>query len=256
MNAHYINDLRDVINNDNEYAKWKGWVVRECLQKNIKNLILYHTRELVNNIRFNAVCLELKQMGIGLGFAYSSINEINTIMTWDKTRRFFSFAITEHEFWQQTEKENMANYVSILRHAQQYRNGGRLKILTYIGWTKSTPNRFVDMMYLCDEICMHVYRNSEQMKDPKVLMSFLEGENENRITNLSLLAADRKIRPAVSIIFSSEPVFGQEYFKTNDWLTPYSALSKEVAANPLLAANINLNGCMIFASSHSRVSKP
>lgn len=167
----------------------------------------------------------------------NSTNNYN-ISRVDTNERFTGFNL-EKEWWNNA--CTFTTYSSYLKtmYTVAQASTPKLKSETYIGWfanpTGQDVKQATKLITYTNRILVHDYRTA-----PDFLYL------EDRLTALNTAAKNLNKTVDIIIIFSAEPVFMQNYYKTNTLNDAYNALYQQYLLSTIDKSNINIIGYQIF----------
>lgn len=253
MNSWYNNTLDDTVSAGLNATKPDiDWMAANRFYPNKMQFAnLYISTSLVNNASFPSIASYAFGKDIRLGLAYSSMSEVDNMLTYNSKQNISSklwYAVTEIEPY------NTGNYsgmTSILQMAYPKLRAAGLQNHVYMGWP--TDSYWPTIVQYCDQINLHCYRTTPQMTASSI-WGYVSGR-------LELIAqackAQNKIMP-VNIIYSCEPSFAYDYFKTNSWASAHSMFLSQYNANASLTMKqfLIVDDFSIFVSKYAKEIRP
>lgn len=254
MKSWYNNTFDDTVATSATSSKSDiDWMVRNRLHPTeLQYANLYISDSLVKHANFPGLVSYAFQNGIRMGRAYSAISEVDTMMSYNASRTNINeklwFAVTELEPYNTGDYAGMTSKIQAVYPRLK---AAGLRHVIYMGWP--TDAYWATIVANCDEINLHCYRPSSSMTGTGTY-GYVSGR-------LKLIAdtckAQGKIMP-VNLIYSCEPSFAYDYFKTNAWGAAHSLFLTEYAAK----ADVNMksfllmNDFSIFVTQYAKQIKP
>ena len=254
MKSWYNNSFDDTVATSATSSKADiDWMIRNKLHPTeLQYVNLYISDSLVKHVNFPGLVSYAFQNGIRMGRAYSAISEIDTMMTYNASRLNINeklwFAVTEMEPY------NTGDYVGMTSKIQTVYpilKAAGLRHAVYMGWPSDTY--WSTIVANCDEINLHCYRPSASIT-PSGTYGYVSGR-------LQLIAdackVQNKIMP-VNLIYSCEPSFSYDYFKTNPWNAAHNLFLSQYAANATvnMKSYLMVNDFSIFVTKYAKEIKP
>lgn len=213
----------------------------------------YDNGSLLNNTKFPAYVLSAYLKKIKCGIPFSADSEVNQAITYNKnqtdSRCKISHLVSEAEDYGNG-NVTPAQFKALLENNYIKAKGASIPFGVYNGWTK----QWNVVVKNSDFLLLHSYRSSTQMATKDDLYNYTK-------SRLILIAAEakalKKIYP-VSIIYSCEPSFGMDYFKTHAWADAQTSFMD--SWNRLATADmkncLSISGAYYFVTKYGKQAKP
>lgn len=200
-----------------------------------------------------------KRKGIDVGFIYSSTATLSSLSAYqaaqptDSTK--FKFIVSEIEPYN---SGDYAGFYKTIRAFSEWAKKQTPKVerCIYMGWP--TAECWDSIIINSDKTYLHAYLQPDLMTGAGI-----RGYTRSRTTTISNIvnakyASNPSFKYKIAIIFSCEPSFAYNYFKTNTWDKPYADYVSyfNSAATTTEKNRIQLSGRQIFKSSHGIQLKP
>jgi hypothetical protein len=253
MNSWYNNTLDDTVATSVTASKHDvDWMnVNRFDANKTQYANLYIANSLVNNANFPGIASYAYARNIKLGLAYSAASQVDFMLNYNKGKTIDQklwFAVSEIEPY------NTGNYTgmtTILKNVYPKLKAAGMPNVVYMGWP--TDSYWSTLVQYCDQINLHCYLASSRMT-PSGIWGYVRGR-------LELIAqaakAQNKIMP-VNIIYSCEPDFAYDYFKTNTWASAQSMFLAQYAANASanMRQHLTVYDFSVFVSKYGKQIKP
>lgn len=212
---------------------------------------LYISSSKVNDPKFPGIVQKCSDIGVKLGIAYSSSTEIDNMIAYNKRQtvpaKMLQWGVTEYEDYNTGDQ---AYYAKLLKdNSAKLLSAGLLRG-AYQGWSTQYSN----IVKYTDFLLLHAYRTSAQMAAPDDAYKYCKGR-------LASYAAEAKLQGKIypiSIIYSCEPSFGYDYFKTHTWMSAHTRFlsSYNSLATATMKSNLIINGAYYFVSKYGKQIMP
>lgn len=249
MNSgHYNNTLDDVLSNPTPELEWM-W--RNKLSPLFDKVTCYISNSKVNDSKFPSAVLGAYLKKINLGVAYSTIGEVDNAIAYNKrqtdSRKKLTHTVSEYEYWN---SGNVAGFRTLLQSVTPKVNGIGMKSYVYAGW----GSEWDTIVQHSDGLYLHCYRTTSQANTRDDLYKYCKP----RLDAVAVSAKKYgKIFP-VSIIFSAEPSFMYDWFKTHKWndaITIFMESYNRLATDQTKQW-ITIDSSQIFVSKNMKLIKP
>lgn len=218
MKGWYNNTLDDVVAGSLSAAKADiDWMVRNRMaasDRDVNYTSLYMTRSLYSNPNFLETMKYAAGKNILFGAAYSDKTKVDSVLAHNASKsdpaQQFKFMVTEYEPYQTG--MSYSYLTDLMTYAYPKLRAAGLKHVVYMGWpTETYWQTIVDN---CDEINLHIYRNDVQMTE-SAMWSYATANN--RLGAIAAAAKRRGVKMKVNPIYSCEPDFADQWFKSRPW---------------------------------------
>jgi len=247
--GQYNNTLDDVLSNPTSEINWMG--INRIAPSGFAKHNLYISNTKVNSSGFPGAVLGCYLKKINLGVAYSSIGEVDNAIAYNKRqtdfRKKLTHTVSEFEYWN---NGDIAGFKALIASVRAKTTAAGLKSYVYWGWGSETDT----IVQYSDGSYLHCYRTTAQANTKDDLYKYCK-------SRLTLLAASAKKLGkihSVSIIFSNEPAFMYDFFKTKAWLDAYAIFMESY--NRLATADMKqwliMDGMQMFVSKYAHLIKP
>lgn len=249
----YNNTLRDTINTDSGVSDL-NWMIKNKLNPTgFDYNTIYGSSTVLGSSKFPALALSAYQAKIKFGIAFSDASGVDKAISYNKaqtdSRKKLAYIVSELEDYG-SGNVTPTGFKALLESESVKVRAAGMRFGVYNGWTK----QWDVVVKNADFLLLHCYIPSNRMTSGANIYSYLEGR-------LALVAAEAakigKIFP-VSILFSCEPEFAQDYFKTNPWLSPADSFMAEFNKKATLTMKnmLIIEGTYMFVTKYGKVSKP
>ena len=254
FNGWYNNTLRDTINTSDAGKTDLAWMIKNKLNPTGWDYnTCYGSSTVLASSNFPSLALTAYQNKIKFGIAFSDASGVDKAIAYNKaqtdSRKKLAFIVSELEDYG-TGNVTPAGFKALLEsESVKVRNAG-MRFGVYNGWTK----QWDVVVKNADFLLLHCYIPSSRMTSGASIYSYVQGR-------LALVAVEAakigKVFP-VSILFSCEPEFGQDYYKTYPWLKSGDAFMTEynLKATAQMKQMLIIEGSYIFVTKYGKVSKP
>lgn len=247
--GHYNNTLDDALASPSTEIAWMG--NNRLSPSGFDKHTLYISNTKVNDSKFPAAVLGCYLKKINLGVAYSTIGEVDNALAYNRrqtdSRKKLTHVVSEYEYWN---TGNVAGFRTLIQDVRTKTTAAGIKSYVYAGWG-SEWNTIVQQ---ADGLFLHCYRTTSQANTRDDLYNYCK-------SRLGPLAASAKKYGKifhVSIIFSDEPGFMYDWFKTHNWIDAYAVFMESY--NRLATADMKqwliMDGMQLFVSKYSKMIKP
>lgn len=253
MNSWYNNTVDDTMSSSLTASKQDiDWMNQNRLHPDKTQYAnLYIASSLIRHANFPSVASYAATKNIKLGLAYSAASQIDTLLTYNNGKtvdKKLWYGVTEIEPYN---TGDYAGMTAILKYAYPKLKAAGLKNVVYMGWPKN--DYWATIVQYTDEINLHCYRTSVQMT-----ASSIWGYVEARLELIAQAAkAQNKIVP-VNIIYSNEPSFAYDWFKTHAWADAHKLFLSQYAANAsaTMKQYLTVSDFSVFVSKYGKQIKP
>ena len=247
--GHYNNTLDDALSNPTSELTWMG--NNRISPTGFDKTTLYISNAKVNDPNFPAAVLGSYLKKVSLGIAYSTIWEVDNAIAYNNrqtdTRKKLVHTVSEYEFWN---NGNVAGFRMLIQAVRTKTTAAGLKSYVYWGWGTETDT----IVQYSDGSYLHCYRTTAQALTKDDLYKYCK----SRLTTLAASAKKYGKIHSVSIIFSDEPAFMYDFFKTRTWLSAYTIFMESY--NRLATSDmkqwLTMDGMQLFVSKYSKMIKP
>lgn len=249
--GHYNNTLKNVIGNKAGEAAELAWLSKNKLNSDSFDFgALYNISTLLTKPTFAAFLQSAYLKKIKLGAAWSGDSEVNGVIAFNTGKSDagkIQFLVSEIEDYTTTTPAQFKtllvnNYIKAKAHG--------IPFGVYEGWSK----QYDMIVQNSDFLFLHCYRTPVQIARPDDAFNYCSGR---LAAYAASAAAAGKIYP-VSIIYSSEPAFGQSYFTANSFQSAHDLFLKSYAKNATASMKrwLIIDGQQVFVTSYSQKCKP
>lgn len=245
----YNNTLDDTLSNTTAEVTWMG--NNRLSPSGMDKTTLYISNSKVNQSTFPNAVLNCYLKKINLGVAYSTIGEVDNAIAYNNRqtdgRKKLTHVTSEYEYWN---TGDVAGFRALIQSVRTKTTAAGIKSYVYAGW----GSEWDTIVQYSDGLFMHCYRTSSQAATKDDLYNYCK----SRLTAMAASAKKYgKIFP-VSIIFSAEPSFMYDYFKSHNWIDVYITFMESY--NRLATAQMKqwliMDGAKIFVSKYMKLIKP
>lgn len=219
---------------------------------------LYASDSVVNSANFDDAVLQCYLNKIKIGVAWSRMTQVDNVIAYNNRqadyRKKISFVTTELETYGSSPNCTVAEYRSWIPQVYAKCKANGLKQYIYEGWSSYKTNSYDISVPNSDGFLLHAYRTSAQMTLPDDAFNYCAA----RLTQITTQAKSIGKIVDVSLLTSSEAIYGQDYYKTHSWDAEYNLFKDSFSrlASIDMKKYIVLDGAFIFTSKTSKVSKP
>lgn len=250
MNTFYNNTIKKILAlpdmiSDNQ------WMYQNKSQGEQIGNIIYGSSALLSSKYLPAVLDDQTKRGIIPGYAYSSVNEVLKVITYNAGKpegQKIKFVVSEIEPYN---TGKYAEMTATLTEVYKLCKKNNLKNIVYMGWPHA--DYWTTLLQYSDEINLHCYLKSNQMT-PDTIYNYCR----KRLDEIAVTAVKIQKKAVVNIIYSCEPEFSYDWFKAHQWKDAHDIfkLTYAAKANPAMRSNIQIGGYSIFVTSFAKQIKP
>lgn len=253
MNTWYNNTFDDTVASNPDASKRDiDWTVQNRFNSRPQYSTLYISSSLLSNPNFKMLMGYAFSKGLMHGMAYSSKGEVDAMLaynagkTWGNQRLFYATS--------ELEPYNTGDYAGMtdkIKYAYPKLKAAGMKHQIYMGWPDDAY--WSTIVEYCDEINLHCYRKSADMT-----VSGIWGYVRNRL-GLIAAAAKAQNKPMVlNIIYSNEPDFAFDWFKTKSWYAAHQLFLQGWAANATETMKnwLRVQDMSVFVSRYGKQIRP
>ncbi len=144
-----------------------------------------------------------------------------------------------------------ASFYTTLRSVGNWCKANRVMHCVYMGWPSEAA--WDSIVVNADRVYLHCYRPSSSMSG-----SSQYGYVASRLGTLAAKAKARGKRISVVVIYSCEPAFAYDYFKTATWSGTYDAFTSAYSSRSTADMRqwLTMDGWMVFVSEYAKQLKP
>lgn len=245
----YNNTLDDVLSSPTSEINWMG--NNRLAPSGMDKTTLYISNSKVNLSTFPNAVLNSYLKKINLGVAYSTIGEVDNAIAYNNrqtdSRKKLTHVVSEYEYWN---AGNVAGFRTLIQQVRAKTSSAGIKSYVYAGW----GSEWDTIVQQADGLFMHCYRTTAQANTKDDLYKYCKSRLEAMAASAKKYG---KIYP-ISIIFSAEPAFMYDYFKTHNWIDAYLTFMESY--NRLATATMKqwliMDGSVIFVSKYMKLIKP
>jgi hypothetical protein len=253
MNSWYNNTLDDTVATSIPTTKTDvDWMNKNRFSPTKTQYAnLYIATNLIKNANFPTIADYSYGKNIKLGLAYSTTGQIDAMLSYNTgktTSQKLWYAVTEIEPYNTGDYTGMTN---ILTYAYPKLKAAGLPNVVYMGWP--TDAYWATIVQYCDEINLHCYRTTAQMT-PSGIWGYVSG----RLGLIAQQAKNQNKKMPVNIIYSCEPTFAYDYFKTNTWDSAQAMFLSQYNSNAsaTMKENLVVGDFSVFVSKYGKQIKP
>lgn len=249
----YTNDVETYIGTAGEQTEinWEK-------AQGTNGVAMYHATAYMsgsNRTKLANLNTKYKRNGIAtIAYPYSGTGEINTL-------KAYNAAVTDSGRFTALVAEiepyitgDYAGFYNSIRTASQASVGKKIERIVYTGWI--TQAGFDSTVKYTDRIYLHAYLTS-------YAGASTYGYVKTRLTSLTnsvktIYGPTSTYKYNVVIIFSVEPSFGFNWFKSNSFQTAYSNFISyyNLNATPEMKARLTMGGYQVFVSKYAKQARP